>query len=74
MMLHRKKSLKKAQGTAGHTTLRRHCNLKSTNEIRLFPWNVLPLFRPSSLRMLTDVLSGYRADITAIQELRWMGS
>jgi hypothetical protein len=45
-----------------------------TNEIRLFIWNALSLFRPGSLRMLTDVLSDNRADITAIQELRLVGS
>jgi hypothetical protein len=65
--LHRKKSLvKKAQGTAGQTTLRRHSNWKTTNEMRLFTWNVPSLFSPGSLRMLTDVLADYRADTTAI--------
>jgi hypothetical protein len=66
--------VKKAQETACQTTLRRHRNFKRTNEIRLFTWNVLSLFRPGSLWMLTDVLSDYRANITAIQELRWVGS
>jgi hypothetical protein len=37
--------------------------LKRTNEIRLFTWNALSLVRPGSPRMLTDVLSDYRADI-----------
>jgi hypothetical protein len=50
--LHYKKSLvKKAQETAGQTTLRRHCNLKRT-EIRLFTWNVPSLFRVGSLECL----------------------
>jgi hypothetical protein len=73
--LYRKKSLvKKAQGTAGQTTLIRHNKWKRINEIRLFTWSVLSIFRPVSLRMLTDVLSDYRPDITAIQKLRWVGS
>jgi exonuclease III len=73
--LHCKISLvKKAHGTACQTTLKRHRNWKSINEIKLFSWNVLSLFRPGSLRILTDVLSDYRADITPIQELRWVGS
>jgi exonuclease III len=42
--------------------------------MRLFTWNVLSLFRPGSLGMLTDVLSNYRADSTAMQELKWVGS
>jgi hypothetical protein len=73
--LHRKKSLvKKAQGRACQTTVRRQNNWKKTNEIRLFTWNVLSLFRPGSLRMLTDIHSDYGTDITAIQELRWLRS
>jgi hypothetical protein len=49
--LHHKKSLvKKAQETAGQTTLRRHWNLKRT-EIRLFTWNVPSLFRVGSLEL-----------------------
>jgi hypothetical protein len=34
-----KSLVEKAQETAGQTTLRRHCNLKRTNEIRRFTWN-----------------------------------
>jgi exonuclease III len=74
-ILHSKKSLvKEVQGTAGQTTLRRHSNWKRANEIRLFTWNILSIFRPGFLRMHTDALSDYRADISAIQELRWVGS
>lgn len=43
------------------------------NDIRLFTWNVLPLYRPGALKMLTEELEKYRAHITAIQEIRWIG-
>jgi hypothetical protein len=65
-----KKSLvKKAQETAGQTTLRRHCNVIRTNGIWLFSWNVLFVFRPGSLTMLTVALSDYKSDIT--KEKKW---
>jgi hypothetical protein len=48
--------------------------LERINDIRRFTWNVLSLFRPGSLRTLTDILSDFRADITAVQELRWVGN
>jgi hypothetical protein len=57
--LHCKKScLKKAQETADQTILR-HFNLKRTNEISGFPWIIVSLLRPGSLRMLTmDLRAG----------------
>lgn len=44
------------------------------NDFRLFTWNVRTLYRPGALKVLTDTLESYRADVTAIQEMRWLGS
>jgi hypothetical protein len=43
--------------------------VKGTNDLWLYTWNALSLFRPGSLTMLTDVPSDYKSDIT--KERKW---
>lgn len=40
----------------------------------LYTWNVRSLYRNGALRQLTDILTKYKADITATQEMRWTNS
>ena len=42
-------------------------------ELKLFTWNVRSLNEPRALQRLAEILSTYKADITAIQEVRWLG-
>ncbi|XP_022200144.2 craniofacial development protein 2-like [Nilaparvata lugens] len=46
---------------------------KRKNDLRLFTWNVHTLFRNRALQQFTDRLTAYKADIAAIQEVRWTG-
>ena len=42
--------------------------------MRLCTWNILSLYKPKALKLLIDQLSKYKADITALQEMRWIGN
>uniref|UniRef100_A0A1B0CNV0 Reverse transcriptase domain-containing protein n=1 Tax=Lutzomyia longipalpis TaxID=7200 RepID=A0A1B0CNV0_LUTLO len=46
---------------------------KPDNDLRIFSWNVRSLYRARAAAQLADTLSQYKADITAIQEMRWTG-
>ena len=43
------------------------------HDLRICTWNVRTLYRPGATIQLADVLENYKADITAIQEMRWTG-
>ncbi|CAK1591299.1 unnamed protein product [Parnassius mnemosyne] len=43
------------------------------NEFTLCTWNLRTLYRPAGLQLLCQQLANHRADITAVQELRWLG-
>lgn len=47
--------------------------LKKVNELRIGTWNVLTLYKPGALKTLIEQLKICTADITAIQEVRWLG-
>ena len=42
-------------------------------EIRIRIWNVLTLYKGGALRNLEKMLQEYKVDITALQEIRWVG-
>ena len=42
-------------------------------DLRVCTWNVRSLYRPGAATQLDNVLSNYKADITALQEVRWLG-
>ena len=44
------------------------------NDFKLGTWNVLSLYRPGAIQMLQEQLETYKIDVTAIQEVRWLGS
>ena len=46
---------------------------KKDYDLRICTWNVRTLYRPGASSQLTAALEKYRADITAIQEMRWTG-
>ncbi|KAJ4437536.1 hypothetical protein ANN_17681 [Periplaneta americana] len=70
-----KKSIaqKPKEGKAGWPNLWRHGKNKA-NDLKIGTWNVLSLYRPGALKVLTDQLLKYKVDVTAIQEMRWMGN
>jgi len=43
------------------------------HDLRICTWNVRSLNRPRAAEQLAEVLDCYKADITAIQEMRWDG-
>ncbi|XP_073814500.1 uncharacterized protein [Musca autumnalis] len=43
------------------------------HDLRICTWNVRTLYREGAVFALADVLGKYKADITAIQEIRWTG-
>ena len=43
------------------------------HDLRICTWNVRSLYRPGADTQLENVLSKYKADITALQEVRWTG-
>ena len=43
------------------------------HDLRICTWNVRTLYRDGASIQLVDALKKYKADITAIQEMRWMG-
>ena len=43
------------------------------HDLRICTWNVRTLYREGAVYQLADVLEKYKADITAIQEMRWTG-
>jgi exonuclease III len=44
-----------------------------SKELRIGTWNVLTLDKGGALRNLDKVLQEYKVDITALQEIRWIG-
>jgi hypothetical protein len=44
-----------------------------SKELRTGTWNVLILYKGGALRDLDKVLQEYKVDITALQEIRWIG-
>jgi hypothetical protein len=45
----------------------------TTKELRIGTWNVLNLYKAGALRNLDKVLQEYKVDITALQEICWIG-
>ena len=43
------------------------------HDLRICTWNVRSLNRPGAVSQLETVLKGYKADITALQEMRLTG-
>ncbi|XP_073848775.1 uncharacterized protein [Musca autumnalis] len=43
------------------------------HDLRICTWNVRTLYREGAVFALADVLEKYKVDITAIQEIRWIG-
>lgn len=43
------------------------------HDMRICTWNVRTLYREGAVYALADVLEKYKADITALQEVRWNG-
>ena len=50
-----------------------HKQLGVYNKIRLRTWKLLTLYQGEALRNLEKVLQEYIVDITALQEIRWVG-
>ncbi|XP_060665561.1 uncharacterized protein LOC132797804 [Drosophila nasuta] len=50
-----------------------HSKRKKDNDLRVCTWNVRTLYRPGAAQQLADTLNKCRTDITAIQEMRWIG-
>lgn len=50
-----------------------HGICKKDNDLRVCTWNVRTLYRPGAAQQLADTLMTLKADITAIQEMRWKG-
>ncbi|XP_043065425.1 uncharacterized protein LOC122320881 [Drosophila ficusphila] len=50
-----------------------HGKRKKDNDLRVCTWNVRTLYRPGAAQQLADTLKKCRADIAAIQEMRWIG-
>jgi hypothetical protein len=46
---------------------------KCLKDLKIGTWNVLSLYQPGALKMLLEQLDRYKLDITAIQEMRWIG-
>ncbi|XP_043064519.1 uncharacterized protein LOC122320475 [Drosophila ficusphila] len=46
---------------------------KKDYDLRVCTWNVRTLYRPGAAQQLADTLNECKADITAIQEMRWKG-
>lgn len=44
------------------------------NDLRIFSWNVRSLYRARAAQQLADALAPYKADLTALQEIRWPGN
>jgi exonuclease III len=44
-----------------------------SKELRIRIWNVLTLYKGEALRNLDKVLQEYKVDITALQEIHWIG-
>jgi exonuclease III len=44
-----------------------------SKELRIRTWNVLTLCKRGALRNLDKVLQEYKIDITALQEIHWIG-
>lgn len=50
-----------------------HGKRKKDYDLRVCTWNVRTLYRPGAAQQLADALTKCKADITAIQEMRWIG-
>ena len=58
----------------GRILKRRTRQRQRNNDLRIFSWNVRSLYREEADKQLADTLSQYRADVTALQEMRWTGT
>ena len=47
---------------------------KKDNDLRICTWNVRTLNTPGATRQLEKIVDCYKADIIALQEMRWIGS
>jgi exonuclease III len=70
--------LRKLRENAGLITSRRPGAARKRigwrkNEINIGTWNVLSLYRSGALKLLLKQLGKYKADIIALQEIRWNG-
>ena len=68
-------SMKEARGTSERNpeNVDDHGKRKKDNDLRVCTWNVRTLYRPGAAQQLADTLNELKADITAIQEMRWKG-
>jgi hypothetical protein len=46
---------------------------KGLKDLRAGSWNVLSLYQSGALKLLLSQLDSYKMDITAIQDMRWIG-
>lgn len=46
---------------------------KKQNDLRIYSWNILTLYKSGALRQLENVARTYKADLIALQEVRWNG-
>ncbi|XP_055387910.1 craniofacial development protein 2-like [Condylostylus longicornis] len=44
------------------------------NDLTIFSWNVKTLYQPDTTRTLIKILKEYKANVTAMQEMRWTGN
>jgi hypothetical protein len=68
---HKNEIVHKSKGVARRTYLRQPG--KCLKDLRIGLWKVLSLYKAGALKMLLEQLDSYKLDITAIQELRWLG-
>ncbi|XP_055390543.1 craniofacial development protein 2-like [Condylostylus longicornis] len=52
----------------------RHGKCIKDYDLRIYTWNIRTLYTPGASNNLENLLVQYKADITAIQEIRWIGS
>lgn len=53
---------------------RRRYGTNKDNDLRVCTWNIRNLYTPGAAQKLENILMQYKADITAIQEVRWIGN
>lgn len=51
-----------------------HSKRKKDNDLNICTWNVRTLYKSGNLRKLIKELKQHKSDITAIQEMRWLGN
>jgi exonuclease III len=64
--------MKPKENEAGRSKRWRPAKWEKAEELRIFTWNILKLHRPGALKMLTEQMKEHNADVTAIQEVRWI--